>query len=285
MSVKRGLGKGLDALLADNSVDSDNEAVTLRISEIEPNKNQPRKDFDDDALSELAESIKQHGVIQPLLVRPIMGGGYQLVAGERRWRASRLAGLSEVPVVIRQMDDSQVMVIALIENLQREELNSIEEAEGYRQLSENFGLTQDEIATQVGKSRPAVANAMRLLGLPLSVTQKIRDGSLSAGHARAILTLEDEKQMFDLTENAIKTGMSVREIEKAAKAIIEGNQNKGQKAVRAKRNPMIDEIERGLTEELGRKITIFESKNKGHIEIEFYNLDDLRNISNTIIKE
>ncbi len=285
MPVKRGLGKGLDALLADNSVDSDNETVTLRISEIEPNKNQPRKDFDDDALSELSESIKQHGVIQPLLVRPMMGGGYQLVAGERRWRASRLAGLSEVPVVIRQMDDSQVMVIALIENLQREELNSVEEAEGYRQLSENFGFTQEEIATQVGKSRPAVANAIRLLGLPPSILLKIREGSLSAGHARAILSLTDEQQMNELAANAIKTGMSVREIEKAAKKMTEDQQKKAQKPTKTKRNPIVDEIERVLTEELGRKITIIESKNKGHIEIEFYNIEDLKHIANTIVKE
>lgn len=285
MAVKRGLGKGLGALLADNAVGQDNETVSLRISEIEPNKNQPRKDFDDEALSELADSIRQHGVIQPLLVRPISGGGYQLVAGERRWRAARLAGLSEVPVVIRQMDDAEVMIIALIENLQREELNSIEEAEGYKQLAENFGFTQEDISAQVGKSRSTVANAMRLLSLPPYVTQKIREGTLSAGHARALLSLDDEMQIYELSELAIKSGMSVRDIEKEAKKIIGNNLVKGQKEIKKSRNPIIDEIERGLTEELGRRIKIVEGKNKGYIEIEFYNLDDLRNLSNTIIKE
>lgn len=185
-----GLGKGLDAIFIENDTNDSNNNVFLKISDIEPNRDQPRKDFNEEALRELADSIATHGVLQPLLVRPLAGGGYQLVAGERRWRASRMAGLSEVPVVIREMTDSEMTQIALIENLQREDLNSVEEALGYKSLMDAYNLTQDEVAKAVGKSRPAVANVMRLLNLPEEIQNMLKEGKISAGHARALLGID-----------------------------------------------------------------------------------------------
>ena len=204
MARKSGLGKGLDALFVDNSTDHANGVVTLRISEIEPNKNQPRKDFDENALAQLADSIAEHGVLQPLLVRPMTNGGYQLVAGERRWRASKMAGLSEVPVVVQEMTDTEAMEIGLIENLQREDLNPIEEALGYRELIDSHQMTQDMVAQRVGKSRPVVANALRLLNLPDGVVKMVRNGALSAGHARALLSIEDPEEQNSMAKKAIR---------------------------------------------------------------------------------
>ena len=213
---KGGLGKGLDALFMDNET-ADSGIVTLRLSEIEPNKDQPRKVFSEESLNELADSIKEHGVLQPLLVRPLSTGGYQLVAGERRWRASRMAGLREVPVVIRDMDEEQAMEIALIENLQREDLNAIEEASGYKMLMERYGMTQEQVAKRVGKSRPAVANALRLLNLPHKVMEMVEEGEVSPGHARALLAFEDADQIVEVAQK-VKTGKySVRDIEKMTK--------------------------------------------------------------------
>ena len=189
---KRGLGKGFNALLSENDAAEDGSIVTLRLSEIEPNREQPRKEFEEAALLELSDSIRQHGVLQPLLVRPKGTEGYQLVAGERRWRAARMAGLTEVPVMIRPMDDQEMMELALIENLQREDLNPLEEAEGYRQLMDTHGMTQEEVAKVVGKSRPAVANALRLLGLSDQLMQLVREEKLSSGHARALLALSQK---------------------------------------------------------------------------------------------
>lgn len=215
---QRGLGKGLEALFADNSTEDTSKSVMLSISEIEPNREQPRKNFDEKALADLADSIRQHGVITPILVRPMANGAYQLVAGERRWRASRMAGLSEVPVYIKELTDGEAMEIALIENLQREDLNPIEEAEGYKSLMENGGLTQDEVAARVNKSRPVVANAVRLLNLPEKVRTLVKDGKLSQGHARAILSAESEDKMLELAEAVIKSDLTVRDVEKLAKA-------------------------------------------------------------------
>ena len=213
---KGGLGKGLDALFMDNQT-ADSGIVTLRLSEIEPNKEQPRKVFSEESLNELADSIKEHGVLQPLLVRPLSTGGYQLVAGERRWRASRMAGLREVPVVIRDMGEEEAMEIALIENLQREDLNAIEEASGYKLLMERYGMTQEQVAKRVGKSRPAVANALRLLHLPEKVMQMVEEGEVSAGHARALLSFTDKERMEEVAQK-VKTGRySVRDIEKMSK--------------------------------------------------------------------
>ena len=208
MAKQRGLGKGLEALFADNDTAGEQGAVTLKLSEIEPNREQPRKRFDEEALTQLAESIRIHGVIQPLLVRPAAGGTYQLVAGERRWRAARMAGLTEVPAVIKELSEQEAMELALIENLQREDLNPIEEALGYQELMDAYGFTQEQVAKRVGKSRSAVANALRLISLPEEIRPMLEDGSLSAGHARALLSLDDPKEMTELASAAVKNRCS-----------------------------------------------------------------------------
>ena len=213
---KGGLGKGLEALFAENAVDENESAIQLKINEIEPNRQQPRKEFDESALMELAGSIAQHGILQPLLVRPVIGNGYQLVVGERRWRAARMAGLTEVPVIIRQMSDQEMMELALIENLQREDLNAWEEAEGFRQLMDSYQMTQEEVAKVVGKSRPAIANSLRILGVPASVAEMIKDGILTAGHARALLAFP-ENEIEAAAKEAAEKGLSVRELEKLSK--------------------------------------------------------------------
>lgn len=276
MAKKSGLGKGLEALFADNSTGQGNGTVTLRISEIEPNKNQPRKDFDDSALAQLADSIAEHGVIQPLLVRPLAGGGYQLVAGERRWRASKMAGLSEVPVIVQDMTDSEMMELALIENLQREDLNPIEEALGYRELMDKHEMTQDMVAKRVGKSRPAVANALRLLNLPQEAVGLVRSGELTSGAARALLALPDEAEQIELAKKAAKGLITVREIEKRGK--------KPEKAPArdkspARRESYYDEMELALREALGRKVKIAASGSKGTLTLEFYSKEDLSELA------
>lgn len=213
-----GLGKGLDAIFIENDTNDSNNNVFLKISDIEPNRDQPRKDFNEEALRELADSIATHGVLQPLLVRPLAGGGYQLVAGERRWRASRMAGLSEVPVIIREMTDSEMTQIALIENLQREDLNSVEEALGYKSLMDAYNLTQDEVAKAVGKSRPAVANVMRLLNLPEEIQNMLKEGKISAGHARALLGIADKENMIKIAKSIAPQDLTVRDVERLAKS-------------------------------------------------------------------
>ncbi len=272
---KGGLGKGLDALFMDNSMEEEaKSAVKLKLNEIEPNREQPRKSFDEEALEELANSISTHGVIQPLLVRPLADGGYQLIAGERRWRASRMAGLTEVPVVIREMSDSEAMELALVENLQREDLNPIEEAQGLALLMETYGLTQEQAAKRVGKSRPAVANAMRLLALPQDVLAMVERGDLSAGHARAILPLENDEQITALANEIIKKNLSVRETERAVKALLKGDVKK-EKRVK-KRDTYYDEVELAVSQSLGRKAKVsLSGGNKGTLEIEFFGKDDL----------
>lgn len=212
-----GLGKGLNAIFIENDSETEGGTVTLKISEIEPNRTQPRKEFDEQALSELAESISQHGLLQPLLVRPLTLGGYQIVAGERRYRASRMAGLTEVPVIIKELTDTETMEIALIENLQREDLSPVEEALGYKALIDEHGFSQEEVAKSVGKSRPAVANALRLLKLPDNIMEYLKDGKISAGHARALLTLENEELMTELADEIVAKDLSVRQVEKICK--------------------------------------------------------------------
>ena len=214
---KGGLGKGLDAIFMENATEDSNHIITLKISEIEPNRTQPRKDFSEEAMAELADSISRHGVLQPLLVRPLAGGGYQIVAGERRWRACRMAGVSEVPVVIRDLSDSEVMQLALIENLQREDLSPVEEAMGYQTLIEQYQFTQDEVSKTVGKSRPAITNALRLLSLPEDLLQLVSEGKLSAGHARTLLAFPDEESMRQAAKWTVEQGLSVRQLEKLAK--------------------------------------------------------------------
>lgn len=284
ISKKGGLGKGLDALFLDNSTEEKGGSVTVSINDIEPNREQPRKDFDEEALSELAESIAQHGVIQPLLVRPISDGGYQLVAGERRWRASRMAGLTEVPVFIREMSDRQVAEVALIENLQREDLNPLEEAKGYAQLMKSYDMTQEQVAKSVGKSRPAVANAMRILELPEEVLEFVRQGKLSAGHARTLLPLKDDAVIMNVAMQIISKDISVRETERIVKSILNPKKEKSP-AKKAKRDSYYDECELAIRAELGRKAEIHVAKgNKGTIEIEFFSKEDLQSILEALVR-
>lgn len=281
---KNGLGRGLGSLLADNSIEENNsiQPVKLDIMDIEPNKEQARKQFDEAALSELADSIAQHGVLQPLLVRPIIGGGYQLIAGERRWRASRIAGLTQVPVIIKELTDDEAAIISLIENLQREDLNPIEEAYGFASLIKDFDLTQEEAARRVGKSRPAVANALRLLRLPQEVIDAVREGKLSAGHARALAAIEDEKTAIFAAKTVMEKGLSVRETEKLVKALTAEKKEKKEKT--AARNSFFDEVELSLNNSLGRKAKVVtkSGKESGTLEIDFYDKDDLARIAKVL---
>lgn len=277
---KGGLGRGIDSLLIDNSIEenSSSQAVMLSLLDIEPNKEQARKQFDDAALSELADSIAQHGVLQPLLVRPIFGGGYQLIAGERRWRASRIAGLTQVPAIIKELSDEEAAVISLIENLQREDLNPVEEALGFASLISDFSLTQEEAAKKVGKSRPAVANALRLLKLPEKVLDYIRENKLSAGHARAIAAIDDEKTAIFAADTVIEKGLSVRETERMVKAL---TAEKKTKKPSKSRHTFFDEVELSLNNSLGRKARVVtkEGKECGTLEIAFFDKDDLARIA------
>lgn len=268
---KRGLGKGLDAIFAENTTEN-GSTVELRISEIEPNRNQPRKEFDEEALRELADSILEHGLIQPILVRPLRNDGYQIVAGERRWRASRMAGLSTVPVIIKEMSDLETAQIALVENLQREDLNVLEEAEGYASLIETYGFTQDEVSKSVGKSRPAVTNALRLLNLPEKIREYLMEGKISAGHARALLAFETQEEMISAANLVILKNLSVRELESLAK--------KGKKPHNSERKKakFYLEAELALKEKLNRKIQVSGNNKKGVVTIEFYGEDDLKEL-------
>lgn len=274
-----GLGKGLSALMMENAVDNMVATNTLSINEIIPNKDQPRKTFDEGALQELADSIIQHGVLQPLLVRPLPTGGYQLVAGERRWRASRIAGLKEVPVVIKELSDVETMEIAIIENLQREDLNPIEEAEGLQALIDRCGFTQEDVAVSVGKSRPAIANALRLLKLPPEVRDMTRNGDISAGHARALLAFDNDAMIYEISQNIVKNNLTVRDVERLSKT--KENVNKVRSSTR-RRDSFYDEVELSLTEVLGRKVKVYNGRGKGTLEIEFYSVDDLKEIANKL---
>lgn len=272
-----GLGRGLDSLFADNSVDELNPSVNkLRIMEIEPNRDQPRKDFDEKSLSELAESIEQHGVLQPLVVRPLTNGGYQLVAGERRWRAARIAGLTEVPVVIKELTDEEVIEIAMIENLQREDLNPLEEALGYRYMMDELNITQEQAAEKVGKSRPAVANAIRLLRLPDEVQEMVKNNLISPGHARALLGFENQELIIQTAKRIVKEDLSVREVE----TLVKISQKAPKVPKQQKRDKFFSEVELALVENLGRKVKIKESKkDAGVLEIEFFDKDDLESLA------
>ena len=277
---KGGLGRGLESLFEDvsPSFEPDNAKIeTLPLREIEPDPDQPRKTFDDETLAELASSIAEHGLIQPIAVRPKVSGGYLIVAGERRWRACRMAGLTEAPVVVKDVTDEQAMEIALVENLQREDLDPIEEAEGYKTLMDNYHLTQEEAAERVGKSRSAVANSLRLLGLCPEVRQMLQNGDLSGGHARALLPLKADLQL-DAANLIVKQGLSVRQTEALAKRLSNPKEE---------RKPTNDELiaesygrlaAQELSDKIGRTCRIVSGKKKGRIELDYYGIDDLNDL-------
>ncbi len=274
-----GLGKGLSAIFVENESEEKGNIISLKISEIEPNRSQPRKSFDADALEELAQSIREHGVIQPILVRPLIGGGYQIVAGERRYRASRLAGLKEIPATVRELTEEETTELALIENLQRENLSPLEEASGYKALIETYGMSHEQVAKSVGKSRAAVTNTLRLLTLPEEVRTMVEDGKLSAGHARALLSIEDRKRIKAAADEVIKKSLSVRETEKLAKAYNKPvSERKPQKPSSV---PVLyKETELALSEQLGRKVVITKNKNgSGTLMIDFYSDEELINLA------
>lgn len=280
MSVKKGgLGKGIESLFEDNFIDT-KQVSELRISEIEPNREQPRKDFDQQALQELSDSISQHGLIQPIVVRPMNNGTYQIIAGERRWRASRMAGLEKVPVVIREMDDTTATEIALIENLQREDLNPVEEAIGYKTLIDNYNMTQEQVAEIIGKSRPAITNALRLLGLNKKESDALRNKEISSGHARALLSFKDEKLREEAFKLA-KSGASVREIEDLSRS------SKSSTAARRPRvkNVTYIEVEESLSSEIGRKVRVSGNGKTGVIHVEFFDNEDLFDIAKKLAGE
>ncbi len=286
MAKKSGLGRGMDALFLDNSgAENGNNGTVLNINEIEPNRNQPRKIFNEIGLEELAKSIEQNGIIQPILVRPMSDGSYQLIAGERRWRAARMAGLHEVPVTIREMSDEEASVFSLIENLQREDLSPVEEAEGLKSLIESYGFTQEEAADRVGKSRTAVTNTLRLLKLPSPVLGLLSDGKITAGHARALLGLDDGKEMLRIAEAAIAQELSVRQVEKMVKYASQGEKPKVKKRDK-KRDKYYDEVEIALTNMLGRKVKVYlsPSGHKGTLEFEFFGKEDLTKLAKDLDK-
>lgn len=283
MASQKGLGKGLGALLGDFDEGSqeENGLKKLPLHKIEPNPDQPRRDFDPEELEELAESIRTHGVIQPLTVREMPNGYYQIIAGERRWRASRLAGLEEIPAVIIEADDKKAMELALIENLQRSDLNPVEEANGYDSLIREYGLTQEEAAARVGKSRPAVANALRLLSLCEGVLDKVRSGELTAGHARAILQLKSEKKQLEAAQKISALGLSVRQAEMLCKNMT--REPEKQPTIVLEVN-YVAECEKSLSKHLGRGVKIVNGKRKGHFELEFYGQDDLQVLLDALMK-
>lgn len=272
-----GLGRGLDAIFIDNSVEDSGNVTMLRISEIEPNPDQPRREFDPEALSQLADSIATHGLIQPIVVRSAGTDGlYQIIAGERRWRASKMAGLTEIPVIVKELDDSKAAQVALIENIQREDLNPIEEAAGYRSLMDEYSMTQEEVAKQVGKSRSAVANSTRLLDLPDGVKELVKTGQLSAGHAKVLLSVHDEDEMVRLALNTVAKSLSVRETEKAIKVALRRIKQMAQQAksldgLENGRVPVdyTAELAKKMTARLGHRVTIKKSAGDSRIEIHF----------------
>lgn len=284
MAMKKGgLGKGLDVLFAENTLEDEARTVSLPIHEIVPNREQPRKQFDDEALAELSASIAQHGVLQPLLVRPLPDGSYQLVAGERRWRASQMAGLTEVPVVVREMNEQEAAELALIENLQREDLNPMEEALGYQTLMDSYGMTQEQAAQVVNKSRPAVANALRLLRLPQPVAALVAEGSLSAGHARAVLAFEAEETQVSMARTAVDRGLSVRELERLAKK--EKTRRSASPEPPPRRDSFFDEVALALRENLGRQVKVTGGDKGGALQIEFFDAEDLQALANRLAEK
>lgn len=276
-----GLGAGLDSLFSENSSDVQVK-TSLRTSEIEPNRDQPRKHFSTESISALADSIREHGILQPILVRPLESGGYQIVAGERRWRAARMLGFDEVPVIIKEISDAETMKIAIIENLQRENLDPVEEANGYNDLIENYGMTQEQVGKMVGKSRSAIANAVRILSLPDKILKMLENGSLSSGHAKALLGFDDPEMMIAIANRAADGGMTVRQVERLAqKAALANDED----YIIDKRDNYFAEMEISLNARLGRKVKVNFSKNKGSLLLEFYDKDDLAAIAKKLVEE
>lgn len=274
MAKNKGLGMGMEALFSQNETE-ENKTKTLRLTEISPNRAQPRTDFDDEALSKLADSIKQHGVLQPLLVRPLETGGYQIVAGERRWRAARMAGLDEVPVVIKELDDKGAMELALVENLQRENLNPVEEALGYKELMDKYSYTQEQVAQVVNKSRPAVANSLRLLSLDEKTLKMVRDGEISVGHAKVLAGVENEELRAELALQIKRDMLTVRNLEQLVRA--KSVQKKPKSS--PQKETFLREIELSLAQTTGRKVTVSGKNGKGKLEIEYYSEEDLAKIA------
>lgn len=267
MAKKNGLGMGLDALFDDNFSEAQAKQ-TLRLTDIEPNKEQPRHDFDEAAIANLADSIRTYGLLQPILVTPIQNGGYKIVAGERRWRACRMLGLNEVPVLIKELSDEQTAQIALIENLQREDLNPLEEAMGYEALMKKYGMTQEAVGKTVGKPRSSIANALRLLNMAEEIREMVRCGDISVGHAKALFSVEDEEMRLQLAKKAAKGELTVRAIERIAAKADKTTES-------APQDSYYTEMELALAEKLGRRVKIKVSASKGMLELEFYDKDDL----------
>jgi len=271
-SKQRGLGKGLDIIFAENDAEDGNVSVTLNINEIEPNRSQPRREFDETEMAELADSIAKHGILQPLLVRPLHDeGGYQIVAGERRWRAARMAGLQEIPALVRELSDQQVMELALIENLQRADLNPLEEAQGFQALMDEYAMTQEEVADSVGKSRPSIANALRLTRLPAEVQKLLSEGKLTSGQGRTLLAFPPEHQV-PMAFRCVQEGLTVRQLEKLAKQF---STNPKEASIQ-KEIPFYDEAALSLHEQLGRRVKVTGSRKKGVLQIEFSGEEDLK---------
>ncbi len=284
-SKKSGLGKGLDLIFMENNLESENVPVTLKITEIEPNSNQPRFNFKDESLNDLADSIKSHGLIQPIVVKPTAAGKYKIIAGERRWRASKMAEISEIPVIIKDIDDSKIMELALVENLQREDLSTVEEAKGYKTLMETYNLTQEEVSKTVGKSRPYVANTIRLLNLPQSAIEKLETEKITAGHARALLSLSNEDDIERALKITISQELNVRQLEDLIKKINfkEILSPKSLKVI--KKDAFFSKIESDLHKKLKRKVKIVAGRNKkGTVQIEFFGEEDLSNVYNMLSK-
>ncbi len=274
MNNKRGLGKGLGALIPENEEKVQNAIIELKITDVEPNDKQPRRAFDDQALTDLSESIKEHGVVQPIIVRQI-GNGYQIIAGERRWRASRLAGKKTIPAIVKECSNLEVMELALIENLQREDLNSIEEALAYKSLIEEYNMTQEDISKKIGKSRPAIANSLRLLQLSQKIKEMIAAGKITQGHARALLAIDDERKQLEIAEKIISQQLNVRQIEKLAK---ETKHKEKTETPPDEYQIEINQLEERLKAALGTKVSIQYKNKKGKIEIEYYSNEELDRI-------
>ena len=283
MASGKGLGRGLGALLGDFTDETIEKSAYrfLPIYKVEPNPGQPRQDFDEEELQELADSITEHGIIQPLTVRELDSGYYQIIAGERRWRAARKANLQEVPVVVIEADDKKAMELALIENLQRSDLNPVEEALGYQSLIQEYGLKQEDAARRVGKSRPAVANSLRLLSLCPAVLEKLREGKLTAGHARAILTLKSEKKQQEAAQKIIALGLSVRQAELLCRNMSQEPRTEVEKPLAI---DYVAECEKQLSKHLGRGVKIVSGKRKGRFELEFYGQEDLQILLDALLK-